>query len=305
MTEVFATLFLLMAAGAAFRFIPGTPSPESTRHAIGMMVLNVFLPALTFNALATAPLTFDLFAVPLVAIVVGLASLVLSWFVFARLLRNKLPRHTAGALILASTWCNATYLGLPVVQAVVGSEYRQVPLMFDLLGMSVLLFSIGTVISVEFGTTGERHTLREGIRQIIRLPPLIAAVFGLAVNIAGIEIPSLVESTLDALGSIVAPLMLFSIGLALRAPKLKMLSAIAPAVIIKLLIAPLIGFALIHWLIVDAQIARATLLEAAMPTMVLTIVFAERYGLDEEVLAQAIVISTMVSMITLPVVARL
>ncbi|RPI68093.1 MAG: AEC family transporter, partial [Ignavibacteriae bacterium] len=73
--------------------------------------------------------------------------------------------------------------------------------------------------------------------------------------------------------------------------------------IIKLGIAPAVGMIMIGLLIADAHVARATLLEAAMPTMVLTMVFAERYGLDEEILAQAIVFSTVVAMLTLPFIA--
>ena len=241
----------------------------------------------------------------MIAITVGLASLALSWIVYARFLKNKLSRPTAGALILASTLCNATYLGLPVVQAVVGEEYSQVPLMFDLLGMSVLLFSFGTIICVEFGTRGTKHTFGEGLRQILRLPPMIAAVAGLVYNVLGGTLPEVVDSTLDALGSVVAPLMLFSIGLALSVPKLKALPILAPAIGIKVVVAPLIGFLLVGWLIADPNIALGTHLETAMPTMVLTIVFAERYGLDEEILAQAIVLTTIVSLITLPLVAGL
>ena len=124
-------------------------------------------------------------------------------------------------------------------------------------------------------------------------------------NILGLTVPEFVMDFTRVAGHVVAPVMLFSIGLALRVPKLSMLPLLTPTLLIKLVIAPVIGFVLLGLFISDVPTARATLLEAAMPTMVLTIVFAERYGLDEELLAQAILFSTVVSMITLPVAAGL
>jgi len=302
---VFITLFLLLAAGVLFRLIPGVPPPETMRRVIGTMVLNIFLPALTFNVLSRAPVSMDLVAIPAIAMVTALGSFAIAWVVYARGLRNKLQPPAIGALLLASTFCNATYLGLPVVSSVVGADYARVPILFDLLGMSIILFTVGTVICVEYGTRGTRHTLAEGIRQVLTLPPFIAAAVGLAVNIAGVTIPEFVMDFTRVAGQVVAPVMLFSIGLALKVPKLSTLPLLTPSLVIKLLVAPAIGYVLIGLLISDAPTARATLLEAAMPTMVLTIVFAERYGLDEELLAQAILFSTIVSMITLPIAAGL
>ena len=305
MIGVFITLFLLLAAGVLFRFIPGVPPPETMRRVIGTMVLNVFLPALTFNVLSRAPVSMDLVAIPAIAMVTALGSFAIAWVVYARGLRSKLQPPAIGALLLASTFCNATYLGLPVVTSVVGIDYARVAILFDLLGMSIILFTVGTVICVEYGTRGERHTMAEGIKQVLTLPPFIAAVVGLAVNVSGIPIPEFVMDFTRVAGQVVAPVMLFSIGLALKVPKLSTLPLLTPSLLIKLVVAPAIGYGLIGLLISDAPTARATLLEAAMPTMVLTIVFAERYGLDEELLAQAILFSTVVSMVTLPIAAGL
>ena len=305
MYEIFTTLFVLLAAGVLFRYLPGVPPADVMRRAIGAMVLNIFLPALTFGVLVTAPITMDLVAIPAVAMITAMASFGVAWVVFARLMRPRLTSAAIGTLLLATTFCNATYLGLPVVSAVVGAEYARVAILFDLLGMSLILFTVGTVISVEYGTRGQRHTVAEGLRQVATLPPFLAAVAGLGINLSGIDVPDVVMNVTDVAGRVVAPAMLFSIGLALRMPKLSVLPILAPSLIIKLVIAPAIGALLIGAMISDVQVARATLLEAAMPTMVLTIVFAERYGLDEELLAQAVLFSTIVSMATLPVVAAM
>ena len=128
---------------------------------------------------------------------------------------------------------------------------------------------------MEYGTRGERHTIAEGVKQVLTLPPFLAAVVGLLVNISGLTVPEFVMDFTRVAGHVVAPVMLFSIGLALKEPKLSTLPLLTPSLLIKLVVAPAIGFVLIGLFISDVPTARATLLEAAMPTMVLTIVFAE------------------------------
>jgi predicted permease len=54
----------------------------------------------------------------------------------------------------------------------------------------------------------------------------------------------------------------------------------------------------------DPAVLRSAMLETSMPTMMLTMVFADRYGLDEATLAQAILLSTIVSVATIPFVAQ-
>lgn len=305
MTGVFVTLFLLVGAGIAYRFIPGIPPPDVVRRSIGSVVLNVFLPALTFRVLSTAPIGSDLWAVPLIGVVTIVVCFGIAWLLYARLLQRHLAAPSIGAMIIASVWCNATYLGLPVVTAVVGVDYQRIPMVFDLLAMSPMLFMLGTLICVEYGTRGEKHTIGEGLLQAAKLPPLIAAIVGLGVNLLHVPVPDVFMDACTTAGNIVAPAMLFSIGLALRPPQWHRLGLLAPSLMIKLVVAPLVAWLMIGILIGDVQIARATLLEAAMPTMVLTMVFAERYGLDEDLLAQAIVFSTVVAMVTLPIVAGL
>jgi len=305
MTSVFLGVFLILAAGVVYRFIPGLPASTDVRRIVGAIVLNIFLPALTLSILSTAPLTHELWAVPLVSlasIVVGVGA---AWLVYVKVLGRRLSRPTIGALLLASVWCNATYLGLPIVTAVVGESYGRIPIMFDLLAMSPMLFTVGVVICVEFGTATTQHTIGEGLRQVLRLPPFLAAVVGLALNLLQIPIWEPLLTALQTMGRSVSPLMIFSVGLALRPPQWRTLPIVLPAMAIKLALAPLVAFGMV--LALDRAFTQtsavATVLEAGMPTMMLTMVFAERYQLDVETLAQAILLSTFLAMLTLPFLA--
>lgn len=304
MGNVFATLGILVGCGMIYRLIPGVPDHTVVRTTIGSMVLNIFVPLLTFGVLSTAPIGSDIWSVPLVSITSVAVGFGLSWCTFAVLFRGRLSPPAIGSLIVASTWCNAMYLGLPITTAVIGDHVGRVPILFDYLGMTPLLFTLGTIVCVEYGTRGVRHTIGEGLMQALRMPPTLAVIAGLAVNLLQIPLAPFLLDACSTAGRVVAPLMLFSIGLALRLPRVEMVPMLIPVVLIRCVLVPISVMWLATFITPDRDVLRATMLEAAMPTMMLTMVFADRYGLDESVLAQAILVTTIISIGTLPIVAQ-
>lgn len=305
MTQTFLGLFFLLGIGAAYRWLPGAPNAGILRQGIGSIVLHMLLPALTFRVLATAPLGSDVWTVPLTSIATVAASYGVAWLWIVRGLGRRIAPPTAGALMLAAVWCNCTYLGLPIVTGLLGDHVQRVPLLFDLLGMSPMLFTLGVVTCQRFGTTASATSLRHGLRTVLTLPPFIAAVAGLGVNLSGITIPAVILDMLGRAGSIVAPLMMLSIGLGLQRPSLAAMPLLTPVIAIKLVLAPAVAMGIALPLITSPDIYTATILEAGMPTMMLTMVFADRYGLDTAMLSQAIVVTTLLSMCTLPLLAML
>ncbi|MBU3678835.1 MAG: AEC family transporter [Candidatus Kapabacteria bacterium] len=300
MTDVFLRLAVITAAGIAYRYLPGALPPADIRRIISSIVLNVFIPFLTFAFISTAPVSSDLITVPIVSVASALLGFGVGWLVYAKLLARRLTAPAIGSLILASAWCNAMYMGLPITTAVVGEHVGRVPILFDYLGMTPLLFTVGAVMSSHYGTRQTTASLGKGIVEVLRLPPIIAIALGIVVNILDVTPPSWLLSACEGAGKVVAPLMLFSIGLALRLPTGQSILLLIPSALIRTVLVPLIVMPLAGAIIMDRDVLQATMLETAMPTMMLTMVFAERFGLDESVLAQAILVSTLLSVFTLP-----
>lgn len=300
MVDVFLQLSIPLLCGLLYKFLPGALPAAEVRRVIGSIVLNVFIPLLTFGVLSEVRIGEHLWTVPAVSISTVVVGLVMSWLVYAKLLRRFIPEPTIGAMILAGTWCNAMYMGLPITHAVVGGDAAHIPIEYDYLGMTPLLFSIGSMICIRFGTTKDSVSLVNAMRQVAKLPPMIAIIIAIAINLIDVPIAPWIHESCLAAGKIVPQLMLFSIGLTLRLPVRKNVPIIVPAVAIRTILVPLIMVSGTAWLIDDPVVEKAAMLETSMPTMMLTMVFAERYGLDTEALAQAILASTIVSFFTLP-----
>lgn len=305
MSLVFLQLALIVVAGILYRRIPNSLPPQEIRRVISSIVLNVFIPFLTFGVIATAPMGMDLLTVPLISITTALLGLGLGWLVYARLLRGRLSSGAAGSLILAATWCNAMYMGLPITTAVVGEHVSRVPILYDYLGMTPLLFTLGALIGSRFGAGQVQTSIVKGLTDVFTMPPAITIAAALVVNALDVPIPEWVTSACLSAGKAIAPLMLFSIGLALRLPSWRSIPILLPSVAVRVIIVPAMVLPLTGLIIHDADVRLATMLETAMPTMMLTMVFAEKYGLDESVLAQAILLSTLVSALTLPMLPGL
>lgn len=305
MTEIFLRIGLAMFCGVVYRRMPGSLPAQEVRKVISSIVLNIFIPLLAFGVMCRAPIGSDLLTVPLVSFTSALVGLVLSWIIYALALRSHLSTPAIGSLILASTWCNALYMGLPITTTVIGEHVSRIPIMFDYLGMTPLLFTVGTLIGSRFGTTDEKVSIGKGLIQALKMPPTLAMAAGLIVNLSGLHVADWFVTACSVAGRVVAPLMLFSIGLTLAVPKWRSLAILMPSALIRTIVVPLFVYPLALAVIGEPDVFHAVMLEAAMPSMMLTMVFAERYGLDESVLAQAIILSVLLSIITLPQVSLL
>jgi len=298
--------FIIIAGGVFFQWKkPGNIKPDALRHSINTLVIKFFLPALCFKVIAAAPIDRSTFFLPLSAIITILISLTIAFLVYLLVEKfYKLTKTEKGVLILAASFGNVTFLGLPVLTGLYGPDAVKHVLLYDLLATTPLLWIVGAAIASYYGR-GRRQTLKESIKILAELPPIWAMLAGFIVNFSGLVIPGFLSKTLDLMSMPIVPLMIFSVGLALTKPNLKHTVLAAPAVLIKLAVVPAIGFTAAVLLGLDGLALKSAVMEAAMPTMVLTLVIATQFKLDHKLAALAIVITTAASFITLPIISYL
>ena len=298
MTQVLFQMVGLILIGLGWRlFKPAGLSPTETRKVLTSVVLYVLLPALVLLVLWQADLSTGPVLIA-VSAASGIAAGFLLGFLSCRMCRNS--RAEAGALILAMAFPNATYLGLPVLEATFGSWARGIAIQYDLFACTPLLFTVGILFAARMGNKLEtKASLLSGL---LRIPPLWAAIVAMGLNLANVPMPTLLEGLLDLLGHGVVPLMLFSLGLSLEwsSSRWRLLPSLVPVVLISLLLVPLVVWAVASVLGLQGEVLAAVVLEAAMPSMVLGIVLCDRFNLDTSLYAAAVTATTVLSLITLP-----
>jgi hypothetical protein len=207
----------------------------------------------------------------------------------------------SGAIILAATFPNVTYLGLPVLEATFGAWARSVAIQFDLFACTPLLFTLGVLVAARYGTSPAGVTGM--MRELLRIPALWAGAAAVLLNLLGVHMPSLLGGFLALLERGVVPLMLFSLGLSLEwnRGQWRKLSTLVPVVVLRLLLVPAAATLFASAIGLSGEWHAAVVMEAAMPSMVLGIVFCDRYNLDVGLYATAVTVTTVFSLATLPV----
>jgi predicted permease len=306
MQDVLFSFGLIIIAGALFRRIrPAGIDPGDVRVVINACVLNLFLPALCIKTLYQSPVDLETVLVPATAWITTGASLLLAAGVYAALggIMHLSPQEK-GVLLIAAAFGNVTYLGLPVLTNLYGSTAAKYALFYDLLATTPLLWLAGAALASRYGE-GKKFDLNESGKTIASLPPVWGIFIGMALHQMNAPLPLFVLKTLDMFGSLVVPLMIFSIGLALSLPKVKHAYAIIPAVVIKLIAGPVIAYGTARMLGLTGVALTSCSIEGAMPAMVLSLLVAARFGLDVSLAAFVIVVTTVLSFFTLPAVIYL
>ena len=297
MTLTLVQMTLIMACGAGWRLIkPAGLSADETRTVLTSVVYYVFLPALVLDVLWAAKLGVQSIEFSLLGISTILVSLLVIWLVTHLF---TLTRSQTGAILLATAFPNVTYLGLPVLEQAYGAWARSVAIQLDLFAAAPLVFTVGIMIARCYG---EDNAGRKSILSFFNTPPFWAAFLAVVLNLNQLAAPFWLDGLLNQLSAAVVPLMLFSLGLALnwKTIRLKNLPYIVPVIIIQLFFMPLLAMTIVTFLSMSDEYKAAAVLDLAMPSMVLGIVFCDRYKLDSGLYAMAVTLTTLCSMLTLP-----
>ncbi len=298
MYEVLAQMAGLIACGIFWRIKqPMGLAADDVRIRLTSLVYNLLLPALVLLVLWRAPLNLDVVKIAIVAAAGVLTGLLLGGVIYGWM---KVPGTVAGAMIIASGFPNATYLGLPVLETTLGEWSRSVAIQYDLFACTPLLLTVGMLIGAAYGE-GEKD--QHPLRAVLKVPPLWAAIIAIALNTAAVPMPSVVEGWLSMMAGAVIPLMLIALGMGLQWKNftLASLPIMAPVIVIQLLLVPVLVLWLSQQLGLDGELLAAVVLEAAMPCMVLGLVICDRFKLDTALYASVVTLSTGLSILSLPI----
>lgn len=278
-------LIVCLVLGAALR-ASGRVGPEAGR-VVAALLINVSLPAATVLHLRGMRFEPGL----LTAIAMPWALFTLSWACFSRLgPRLGWDRATVGALVIVCGVGNTAFVGLPVVQALVGTHGLPVAMALDQLGTWLVLATLGTAVAAL--ATGEAGATTPGavLRRMAAYPPFLALLLALALH--GVALPEAVEQLLQTLAALLAPLALLGTGTQLSWQALRtQRRPLAVGLAFKLLAWPLlVGLALAAGGSLAGNTGRVTLLEAAMGPSVAACALASSRGLNEGLCAALVAV---------------
>ncbi len=268
--------------------------PRTTRGLSGLL-FNVTIPALIIAAMQV-PITPTRLADTEMLLLATGAFFALS-FIVARAASKAMSIASSkrGVYEFAIVFGSVSFMGFPVAQTLLGDESLFYVALFNIV-FNILLFSAGIAM-----LTGEREGGFDP--KLLINPGIAASVAGFILFLGSVGIPSPFIDAIDLLGGMTTPRAMIIVGAMLATlPAREMVGGwrIWAASAVILIAIPAIYCLLFSPVFSDPLVNGVMITMAAMPAAAGTAVFAEQYGADARLASQIVFVSTIGSLITIP-----
>lgn len=266
---------------------------------LNKIVMYILMPCMIFSALYSADMSLlpTLGILPFVILTASIGSGVISYIVLKRLHYDD---KKIWSVLVTVMIANTAFMGYPVNLGVYGHPGFLRAIFCDLATTCMFLL-LSFVLVLKFG-----GTVKRAFREILLFPPLWAVVLGISFNLLNIPIGPVLDKTVNYLADGAIPLIMISLGLSIELGGLARSKAMVIFTsIVKLGVFPLIALIVVSLLGLTGLQHDVGIIEAAMPSGMLSLLLAITYKLDYELTSDCILINTVISLITLPFIMTL
>ena len=288
-------LFLLIGTGV-LAVKTGVLRPEH-KQALSNLLVYIVVPAMIVNSYRmefSAEILRNLLAAFGMSTLAILAGTVITLLLTARKKDSRTPIFR-----FACIFSNAAYMGFPLISALFGSEGLLYASAFVTV-FNILLWTMG------YGFVSGSSSPKEVVRSLVRTPVLYAVIAGLAVYLLQIPIPNLIAQPLELLAGMNTPLSMMITGMLIAAGSVKSIVTdvhIWKLAAVRMVLIPAVCLALFSLLGFHGTAAQVVLLLECCPAAAITSVFAVQFGHDESFAAGSVVLTTLLSIVVLPLCA--
>lgn len=285
-------LLIMLAVGLIARKT-GTIT-EAGKKSITDLIINIILPCniiYSFMIEFSYSIFISCGVVLLISILIQVMCTAISRFCY-----NKVGEGRKEVLQYATVCSNAGFMGNPIAESVFGSMGLLYASIY-LIPLRIVMWSAGVSY---FTHTTDKKAL---IKRVATHPCIVAVYIGLFLMITQIQLPAFVTKTVSTIGSCTTAMSMFIIGAILAEVNVKtMISKVTLLYSgLRLVIIPLVVFAGCMLFKVNPLLMGVSVVLAGMPAGTTTAILAAKYGGDEKFATKCVVLSTVLSLITIPI----
>ncbi|MDP3266799.1 MAG: AEC family transporter [Sulfuricurvum sp.] len=287
--EQFIFIIVLLLIGI---LLQKADAPADFSKSLNVFVIYVSLPAtvliqvpkITLNASALSTILIPWLLLPIM-------------FYLVILMTKNYATDVRAALLLVIPLGNTSFVGIPIIKTLLGSDAIGYVLMYDQFGTFLMLALYGSAI-ISYYEIGKIHK-RLILKKLFYFPPFFFLLFALSFG----KMPLSVYPYLEILSSTLVPLALVSVGYSLRFSGELDYFLLSKALVLKLIVMPLIAFALLFKLGVDPMALQVSVLESGMPSMITAGALAIAAGFAPALSAAMVGYGIIICLITLPLIS--
>lgn len=231
-----------------------------------------------------------------IMVVVFLAAFLIGLLVVKFL---KIKKHQGYIFTFMLIFANTGFMGIPVINALYGKEAVFYASIVEMVN-DVFLFTVGIML-IQMSAGAER---KMNLKSLLT-PGMAGVVIGFLLFLFNFQLPGFLGDSIQIIGAATTPLTMILIGLQIgRIPLKSLVGDINMYVLsfFKLLIIPAIVFVIMVFLLKDTSVlAKVIIMEFAMPVASCTVIFSQQYKGDVAFATKGVLLSTVLSIVTLPI----
>jgi len=278
--NVIAPVFICAAIGFIWKH-QGRPFDIKL---ISSLSVYIGTPCLAFYTLTSTNLDPDHFDEMALATVVTMVIFISLYGVIL-----KMTGLSQRAFLPALTFANVGNMGLPLSLLAFGEQG---------LALAVTYYAVNVVIMFSFGIAVAAGAATW--RELFKIPVIYAIGAAVVFLYTGMKPPIWIANTTRILGDLTIPLMLITLGVSLAGLGVKSLPRSTALSVLRLLSGFAVGWATAEFLGMEGAARGVLILQCTMPVAVFNYLFALQYGNQPEEVAGTVVISSVMSFLTLP-----
>lgn len=289
-------LFLLLVLG--FVLFKCHIFDEYTNKKISALIVNVASPMLIISSIAGVEGSNK----SIVFLMIGAGILMYIGFIILGKIINRLfpfPKKDWPVYECMVVFANTGFMGYPVLLDVFGQE---AVFYASLIHMAFNFFVYTYAIMCL--TKGDDSEFKLNFKQLLT-PGIILIFVGIFIYLFDIQLPSVLMDTINSVGSLTAPLSIMMIGSSLAVYPIKDSFTDWRSYVfafVRLMIVPFVTMIMCRLLHIDAYYANITIITNAMPVGSMVLMLATQYNANVKIVTRNIVVSTLLSVITIPIV---
>ncbi|MBI5286678.1 MAG: AEC family transporter [Deltaproteobacteria bacterium] len=250
------------------------------------VLLYLTIPALVISSLVKKELVLG----ELLIVSISACGVVLGTGLMSFIYLKTINRFDLRGFYLPTMFMNSGNMAFPLALLAFGEEGLAIAIIYY-IAISLLVSSLGIYIAKGKG----------GFSEIFRFPLIYASITGIALNLTDISLPRPILATVDLLGAATIPLMLISLGYRLYSTHLASMGISVAGVIIRIGGGVLMAYLLVNLFNIEGLTGKVIILSSSMPSAVINFIMTYRYKLHAELVASIITLSTLISLITTPI----
>nr|WP_298572969.1 AEC family transporter [uncultured Mogibacterium sp.] len=280
---------------------------EAVDHLISL-VLNITTPCLLIYSICGQTISANTFSNTVIIILLSLAMFALFGAISVKISRlfTKKSVEQQNVLSVAMVTSNSGFMGFPIARSVFGHVVLYYSVIQN-IACNLYIFT-GCMIQLSLGgkkESGARKTInKETIIKPFKNVVTIVSICSILVLFAGIRIPNPVMDFLATIGNATVPISMIIIGIQLGDCKFRELITDKELIIsslVCLILEPALSILIVYFMPLSKIIKLTIALSFTYPSAVLSVALAAGEHKDTKLMSEAVAMSTMLSMLTLPV----